>query len=404
MGGTGHAATEPAETPADSTVMRRDMTVEHRFILGLTLANSGRAREAAAIFSDILASDPELHRVRLELARAHFLSRRWGRARREFLSVLSEDIPAPVRANVLRFLREIDGRRGLEWNADIAVVTLGDTRDYESDTILVPLGGSTLPFRLDGRDGTTTRGLRYSLSGGYRQIVPGLSGPRAHVLGFGRLVTSGDEAPGSRFDDLTLTGESGLRSIWPRATLSVALRLSRRFLAGDSFEDRTGVRTSYRRRTPKGTDLGISVGRHIIDNHGSEARDGHISLGGLSISRPLSSTVTLGGRLSIEDRDASSAPDDYLLTRLSAFGILDMGHGITLRPGVHMERRTAQAFSPASSDHIGYGASLTVESGRIVLGPGFTPYATLTFDRVNADISAFSYTQTALFLGFERRF
>ena len=52
------------------------------------------------VFAAILARSPDLVRVRLELARAYFLSRQWGRARREFLSVLAGDIPEPVRGNV----------------------------------------------------------------------------------------------------------------------------------------------------------------------------------------------------------------------------------------------------------------------------------------------------------------
>jgi len=365
---------------------------------------SGRASEAATVFSGILARDPGLVRVRLELARAHFLSRRWGRARGEFLSVLSGDIPDPVRANVLHFLREIDVRRGFEWDVNIAAVTLGDTRDHNSDTVLVPLGGMSVPFTLEGRDGKTARGLRYALGGGYRWTVPGLSGPGRALVGFGHLTASGDEGPGSRFDDLTLTGELGLRLVRPYAALSVAPRLSRRFQAGDSLEDRAGPHVSYRRRSAGGTDFGLSAAWYGIDSHVSGARDGNVRLGSLSVSRPLSSRVTWGGRLSVEDRNASSVPDDYRLTRLTVFGTLDAGRGITLRPGAHVERRTARVSGPVSSDHIGRGAILTVESGRIILGPGFTPYATLAFDRVDADIDAFSYSETALSFGLERRY
>ena len=171
-------------------------TTEAQFAYGLVLVHAGHPRPAAAIFAAILARNPNLVRIRLELARAYFLSRQWGRARREFLSVLAGDIPDPVRVNVQRFLREIDARRGFEWDADVAFVTLGDTRNYETDTVQVPIGSNALPFTINGRDGKTSPGLRFAVSGGYRQIILGWSGETVRTLGFGRLSASGGRGSG----------------------------------------------------------------------------------------------------------------------------------------------------------------------------------------------------------------
>ena len=68
-----------------------------------------------AAFQAILAANPELTRVRLELARAFFLKGQDGLARRHFERVLAGDVPAPVVANVNRFLAEIRARR--RWSA-----------------------------------------------------------------------------------------------------------------------------------------------------------------------------------------------------------------------------------------------------------------------------------------------
>ena len=62
----------------------------------------------------------------------------------------------------------------------------------------VTVGGTSLPFTINGRDGETSPGLQFSVSGGYRQIVPAWSGETVRTLGFGRLIASGEEAPGSR--------------------------------------------------------------------------------------------------------------------------------------------------------------------------------------------------------------
>ena len=57
-----------------------------------------------------------------------------------------------------------------------------------------------------------------------------------------------------------------------------------------------------------------------------------------------------------------------------------------------------------SLDETGTGAALAVESSRIVLPYGFTPYATITHRRVESDTRAFSWRDTNVVAGVERRF
>jgi len=384
-------ATDRAATP--------DAALQGAFALGLALLDAGRARDAARLFSTILAEDPGNTRVRLELARAHFQSRQWSRARAEFLSVLSGDIPDPVRANVLRFLRAIDARRGVDWDVDVALVTLGDTRDHDSDTIFV----NGLPFTLDGRDGETARGLRHALGVTLSRDIPHRSGGRARALAFGRLAAAGDEGPGARFDDLTLTAEAGVRLSRPRATLTVAPSVSRRFLAGSVFEDRTGLRAAFEHRSPSGTTLALSAAWQDIDNR-EDARDGHMLRVGLSVGHPVTPRTSLGLEMMAEDRDASSPADDFRRTRLTVSGAFDAGRGIALRPGLWLERKTVARPGPAVADETGRGIALTVESDRIVLPGGFTPYARIEAARTTSDIEAFAYRDITASIGLTRRF
>lgn len=373
-----------------------------QFEAGLVLIEVGKPREAADAFAAILSRNPDLVRVRLELARACFLSRQWGRSRAEFLSVLSGDLPAPVRANVLRFLREIDARRGFQWDAEVAFATLGETRDYASDTVTVP--GVPVPLTVNGRDGKTVQGLTYVLSATLSENIPGLSSQTARTLGFGRLTASGDEGPGSRFDDLTLTAELGARVIFPQSTLTLAPALSRRVRAGAVYEDRLGLRTTFQTRRRTGTTMAVSATWAGIDRHGSDSQDGHSLIASASASHPVTPRATLGMRMAVEHRDAQSPSAAFRRARLTAFGAFDVGRGITLRPRVYFERRKVERPTPFVADETGLGAALTVESSRIILGNGFTPYARVSFERVTSDLDAFSYRDTAASIGLERRF
>ncbi len=381
-------------------------TTAQQFESGLALLDAGRPREAARIFSDILSRNPDLVRVRLELARAYFNSGQWNRARADFLSVLSGDIPEPVRANILTFLRAIDARRGFEWDADVSIVRLGNTRNYESDTLLLDLGGGTLPFTLD-RDSETSQGLRFSFSTSLRRNLPELSGPRRRTLGFARIIAVGEEGPGSRFDDHTFTGEAGARFIWPRSTLTVATLVSRNFLKGSVEEDRVGLRATFGWRYGTGTTVAVSSSWQDIYHRHNDRRDGQAVTLSLTAARPISSRSSLGIQLAFEDKDVAFELDDFQRFRLTAFGSFDVGRGITLRPSVFAERklfeRTGSVYVE-NLDETGTGVALTVESSRIILANGFTPYATFTHRRVKSGTRAFSWNDTSLSVGVERRF
>ena len=381
-----------------------ESTTGGRFALGLALTESGKPRAAAVVFAAILSDNPDLVRVRLELARAYFLSRQWGRARTEFLSVLSGEIPDPVRGNVLRFLREIDARRGFEWNADFSIVELGDTRDYESDTILIDFGGTSLPFTLDGRDGETAYGLRYALSTALNRNIPDLSSQSIRILGFGRITVAGEEGPNRRFDDMTLSGEAGARLARTQSTLTLAPSLSRRFLAGSAWEDRRGWRTTFQKRNRKGAAFTARASWQRVDRLGSENSDGHVSRFSFTASRPFTPRVTLGASVVIKDRDAVSGANDFRRTRLTGFGAFDAGRGITLRPSLWLEQSKFDSTGPAVANETAKGAALRVENSRIILGNGFTPYARVAFTRVKSDLKAFSYREANTSIGLERRF
>ena len=78
--------------------------------------------EAIGAFRTMLIDRPGLVRVRLELARAFFLKGENDLSRRHFEHVLTGNPPAPVLANVRRFLAEIRERRRWTLHAGFALV------------------------------------------------------------------------------------------------------------------------------------------------------------------------------------------------------------------------------------------------------------------------------------------
>ena len=110
-----------SETSKQPLNLSTPQQIENAFLQGLQLLEAGQPRKAVFLFRQILARDPNLPRVRLELARAYFMMQSWSESRAEFVSVLSGDIPLAAKKNILRFINAIDARRGFDWSAAIGI-------------------------------------------------------------------------------------------------------------------------------------------------------------------------------------------------------------------------------------------------------------------------------------------
>ncbi len=124
--------------------------------------------EAIAAFHTMLVHDPNLVRVRLELARAFFLKGEDELARRHFEHVLAGEPPEAVADNVNVFLAEIRARKRWSFNLGFAVApdtNIGGTSDERTITIF------GLPFERDAEE-LTRSGIGLSFWGGAEYQAP----------------------------------------------------------------------------------------------------------------------------------------------------------------------------------------------------------------------------------------
>ena len=124
--------------------------------------------EAIAAFHAMLVRNPELVRVRLELARAFFLKGEDSLAAKHFETVLAGEVPDEVKANVDLFLAEIRVRRRWSFNLGFAVApdtNIGGTSDERTITIY------GLPFERDAQE-LTRSGIGLSFWGGAEYQAP----------------------------------------------------------------------------------------------------------------------------------------------------------------------------------------------------------------------------------------
>jgi hypothetical protein len=177
-----HAQTTPALEQARVALARGDNAAAERllgevnpsavdlndldFLRGTLAVRTGRYRDAAEYFAGILARDPGLNRVRLELARARFLAGDDAEAERQFRAAIAAGVPLAVARNVAGFLGELRRRR--HYDLDFGFGVAADSNVNVATTAQsVDLFG--LPFQIDQtarkRSGT---GLALNASGNYQ--------------------------------------------------------------------------------------------------------------------------------------------------------------------------------------------------------------------------------------------
>lgn len=114
---------------------------ETAFMLGQAAMKLNRPGEAARLYEEILAKDPKLPRVRLELGRAYTAMGELQKAKDLFRTVLSESPPPAVGENILKYLGSLESQK--PWNLRLSAGYV-----YDSNVNAGPTGNTILMFGL----------------------------------------------------------------------------------------------------------------------------------------------------------------------------------------------------------------------------------------------------------------
>ena len=253
--------------------------------------------KAIAAFRTILVKQPELVRVRLELARAFFLKEEDRLARRHFELVLAGKPPAGVALNVNRFLNAIRARK--RWSLNLGAAVAPDTNigaGSDERIVYIPFAGQLLPFRRDQEE-LTTSGIGVSAwLGGEYQYPLGESGTGSGAS-LWRLRAGGNlsrkEYRESRFDQMTLSGHVGPRWLIGRGSEASLLLSGLHQWTGSGIEQPShhdiGFRVEGRHRISRRTTLNARLSWHRRKYDELEDRDGpntDISVGAAWLASP----------------------------------------------------------------------------------------------------------------------
>ena len=144
----------------------RDDT-ETNFLLGLALLESDRPEEAIPYFQGILAKNPDLPRVRAELARALAANQQYDLAKTEFVALKASALPSAVGENIDRFLAAMEARKF--WQVRVGAGMMYDTNANfgPSSSATALIGGTSVPLGI-----TTHSDWAAVFSAGVSNIFP----------------------------------------------------------------------------------------------------------------------------------------------------------------------------------------------------------------------------------------
>lgn len=259
------------------------------FHYGLAALESGHFAEAIFALERVVFAQPDQLRVRLELARAHFLAGNYPAAQAEFQRVLDREPPPAVRANIDRFLRNIETaqrsqRRDIGGWIDVRLGADSNINSAtDAGTIATPLGNFTLVQ--DGQE-QDDEFLRLEAAAAWREPLT-----KDSMLDVSARWQQKDNFSSDTFD----LGVGVLEGGWTRKLENGRLRLGGRLqhvrLDGERFQDGYGLVGSYDRSLNRNWVLALSGSATALRFDDDAGRDVDQYLGSATLLRPAGQYV-----------------------------------------------------------------------------------------------------------------
>jgi hypothetical protein len=270
---------EAAAILGDLRRLTPEEETERAFLRGMIALQDKDYAQAADRFRDILAAQPDLQRVRLELARALFLAHHDSAADYHFRLVLADRPPPGVAVTINRFLAAIRERRVISFSLELGLVPDSNANAAPDDDRVELYG---LPFTLS-KDARETGGLGVSMSG--RLLMrPRLS---SHVRLFSVLSGYHSEFFGGDFDDTIATAELGPEVETSKGTVIPSAIYFHRWFGGRAYNDGLGLRLRWQKDVSHTWSLQADAQWRHIDNKINDGLDGPFYLAGLSAQQRL---------------------------------------------------------------------------------------------------------------------
>ena len=356
---------------------------ERNFLDGMIAMARKDYSRAEAMFRKILAGDPKLVRVRLELARALFLAKKDEQADYQFRLAIAENPPEAVVRNVARFREIIRSRRSWRFNVELGLAPDSNINSATDKERVEVLG---LPFQLSedsrARSGT---GLFVSTDASIRlrrdSKVP------LYLGAYSRMLRYGD----SRFNDIFVGGEAGPEFRMTGGRLRVAATGLTRWYGGRHLATSLGGRLHYDKVL--GGKTGIEAALSLRHNaySGREDVDGWDVEASMAANRALSPAAVGFAWASVQRSIARDPGHSNWQGRIGLGLLKEMPWGLRPQLAIEGGRQVNDAplvlFGKARRDwRIQASASIFKRDWNVM---GFAPSLRLTWTRTFSTIALY---------------
>ncbi|MDE0095123.1 MAG: surface lipoprotein assembly modifier [Gammaproteobacteria bacterium] len=372
--------------------------IERLFLLGIAESRLEMHGSAAQRFEAILARQPNLTRVRLELARAYHALGRDGKARFHFRASLADRLPTSVQDAVESWLDHIDARK--RWSASLSVSVLPESNPAKrTDSREVRIGG--VPFQLDedsrAASGTgllISTGVQYSpvIGGDLRGVVAGSAA--------GKFFRNYD------WNDISVQGDFGIARLFDRGNVSGGIRYSQRWLGGERYSLGLGPWLRGRNGLSPRTETDFSLSAEHLEHTSQVGMDGWILRLRTGLDYAFSAGTSSRLEIDLVENDAREQRHGHRIVGLA----LSLSHafegGFSVSPRISFQRRHHVAANPLfqkiRSDRL---VQLSVNLlHRAFQYRGFTPYLGYSYEVNRSNIPVNEYSNHGAVLGVSRSF
>ncbi len=369
------------------------------FLWGTIASKRGDWPEAIRRFRAMLARNPDLPRVRLDLAFAYFRAGEDRQAAYHFrLALGTKDLPGIVRARALAFLDLI--RRRKTWSVTGSIAALPDSNINNATAARsVDLFGLPATLSEDARR-TSGVGASANLSGGYEAR---LSHDTRFRVGGGLRTRTYRE---SQYNERILSVRAGPRFLFEKFDLRPELSANRRWLGGEVYSRSVGLGLSGNWAVGGAWRLGASLGRDWND-YRTFLGEGTLDSARLDVVHALGRATQVRAdaawRRETLGSDAHSWRE-YILG-LSVSRELPWGFVVSGGPVFRWREYGAPlpVFGPDARRDRTVAGRLTVSNRHVEL-LGFMPEVTVRHERRRSNLALYEYERTAGEIGVVRSF
>ena len=369
------------------------------FLRGTIALGQGDWQTAIARFRAMIARDPTLLRVRLDLAFAYFQAREDKQAAYHFRLVLGEDdLPPAVRANTLAFLDRI--RRRKSWSVSGALALAPDSNiNAATSSREVNLFGFPAQLSEDARQ-TSGVGLNATISGGYEARIS----PDLRFRTSARLSTRTYEQ--SKFNDRTLTLRAGPRFLFEKFDLRPELTARARRLGGEIYSRAAGIELSGNWQVAPAWRLSAAVGGERV-SYETFLGEGNMYSTQVGLAHALGRATLLraDGVFRREAVDSEAYSWREFILGASATRELPRGFVATVGSTYRLRRYDSPitAFGPEARQDRTLAGRVKLSNRHFELF-GFMPEMTFRHERRNSNLDLYDYKRNVVEIGVVRTF